>query len=350
MGAGLRVRRLLVVTVLETPPHRIEPARVIADKLSNAKAVAVATHVGGDGDGWGSACALAHHFGPAGVDVRLLAATPFPDRYRFILQEGQRLFAPEESGLEALRSADLQLVVDASEPGRLGDFAPFYEPERTIVIDHHAVASEHIEAAIELIDPVAAATAELVFDVLAQTDRPLGPAAANALYVGLVTDTGSFRYSNSTPHAHRVAAALIEAGADPEGLYRPLFATLTPADLGTLQAALSSLGRDPEYGISWAVIDAATSQRLGALEEHEGVIEHLRNLQGTEIAVLFRELASGEVKVSFRSTGPAGVANLARSFGGGGHEKAAGTTVSGKLADVVERVLAACRAGLAGPP
>ncbi len=80
------------------------------------------------------------------------------------------------------------------------------------------------------------------------------------------------------------------------------------------------------------------------------MIEHLRNLQGTEIAVLFRELASGEVKVSFRSTGPAGVANLARSFGGGGHEKAAGTTVSGKLADVVERVLAACRAGLAGPP
>ncbi len=174
------------------------------------------------------------------------------------------------------------------------------------------------------------------------------PSPRSALYVGLVTDTGSFRYSNTTPHAHRLAAALIQAGADPEALYRPLFATLSPAELATLQAALSSVRRDAEIGLTWAAVDAETSRRLGALDEYEGVIEHLRNLAGTEIAVLFRELPDGGVKVSFRSTGSANVAVLARSFGGGGHEKAAGATLTGALAETVERVLAAARETLGG--
>jgi len=277
-----------------------------------------------------------------------MAASPFPDRYRFLLPEGSRLWEPDEAGLEAFRLADVQLVVDASEPGRLGEFAPALSRDRTVVIDHHAVASEPIEAAVALIDPAAAATAELVFDVLVLNGRGIDARTASALYVGLVTDTGSFRYSNTTPHAHRLAAALIEAGADPEALYRPLFATLSPAELSTLQAALSSVWQDAEVGLTWAAVDAETSRRLGALDEYEGVIEHLRNLSGTEIAVLFRELPDGGVKVSFRSTGSANVAALARSFGGGGHEKAAGATLTGALADTVERVLAAARETLGG--
>ncbi|MGD8868418.1 MAG: bifunctional oligoribonuclease/PAP phosphatase NrnA [Gemmatimonadales bacterium] len=329
-------------------PHRLQPARLVADRLTGARSIAVATHLGGDGDGWGSACAVAHHFGTAGTEVRLLAASAFPDRYRFLLPKGARLWEPDEAGLRALRTADVQLVVDASEPGRLGDFAPDFSPERTVVIDHHAVASEHIETAVALIDPIAAATAELVYDVLALTDTRIGVPAARSLYVGVVTDTGSFRYSNTTPHCHRLAAKLIEAGADPEALYRPLFATLSPAELAILQTALAAVERDSEYGLTWAAVDADTSRRLGALDEYEGVIEHLRNLAGTEIAILFRELAEGGVKISFRSTGAADVAALAKSFGGGGHEKAAGATVSGEMSDVMERVLEASRTSLAG--
>lgn len=329
-------------------PHRLEPARLVADRLTEARSIAVATHLGGDGDGWGSACAIAHHFGATGTQVQLLAASPFPDRYRFLLPEGARLWEPDEAGLRTLGTADVQLVVDASEPGRLGDFAPGFNSKRTVVIDHHAVASEHIEAAVTLIDPIAAATAELVYDVLALTDTRIDVPTARALYVGLVTDTGSFRYSNTTPHCHRLAAALIEAGADPEALYRPLFATLSPTELATLQAALASVERDAEYGLTWAAVDAETSQRLGALDEYEGVIEHLRNLAGTEIAILFRELSEGgAVKISFRSTGAADVAALAKSFGGGGHEKAAGATVGGEMADVMQRVLEAARTSLA---
>jgi len=333
--------------LLEIPPHRLEPARLVFERLKDARSIALATHLGGDGDGWGSACAIAHHFGAAGTDVRLLAASPFPDRYRFLLPEGARLWEPDDAGLQALRSADVQVVVDANEPGRLGDFATAYTPERTVVIDHHAVSAEHIEAAVELIDAAASATAELVYDVLALADTAIDVPTARALYVGLVTDTGSFRYSNTSSYAHRLAATLIEAGVEPGALYRPLFATLTLTELATLQAALATVECDAECGLAWAAVDAGTSRRLGALDEYEGVIEHLRNLSGTEMAILFRGLADGEVKVSFRSTGSANVAALARSFGGGGHEKAAGATVKGDISEVMERVLGAARARLA---
>jgi len=332
--------------VFKTPPHRLDIARSVAERLKGAPAIAVATHVNGDGDGWGSACALAHHYGIRGSEVRLLAATPFPERYRFLLPEGVEPLAPDAAGVEALRSAAVQVVLDASEPSRLGAFADHFVRERTIVIDHHAVAVGEIEASLSLIDAGAAATAELLYDVLCQTGEPVGAPAAQALYVGLVTDTGSFRYSNATPQAHRTAAALIEAGADPESLYRPLFASLRPAELGTLRAALERMQHDEAHKLTWAVLDLDVSRRLGALEEYEGVLEHLRNRVGTEVAILVRELEAGRVKVSLRSSGPANVATVARSFGGGGHERAAGLVVSGNVDEVTDLILEACRSAV----
>lgn len=314
----------------------------MARRLLAAKAMAVSTHVGGDGDGWGSACALAHQFMPHGIDVRLLAATPMPQRFHFLLPDGLRTVGHAD-GVAALEAADVHVVVDASEASRLGEFAPYFEPERTLVIDHHPVAARPIAAHLQLVDPSAAATAELVYDILRQTDEEIEPGAARALYVGLVTDTGSFRYSNSSPRSHRVAAALIESGAEPGDLYRPLFATLTPADLGTLRVALERMEHDPDLGLAWTTLDAAVARRFGVLDEYEDVIEPLRNLGGNEIAVLLREPEPGVVKISLRSSGAADVADLARTFGGGGHQKAAGATVEGDLDAVTERVVEKCR-------
>lgn len=332
--------------MIETPAHRVEPAAAIARKLEEAHSIAVATHVGGDGDGWGSACAVAHHFGPRDVSVALLATSAYPNRFRFLLPDGLEPLIPDESGFQALRSAEVQLVVDVAERGRLGEFIQYYDPERTLVIDHHSVSSSPLSAALSLVDPEAASTTELVFDVFAQGTLPLSETTARALYVGLVTDTGSFRYSNTTPYAHRVAAALIEAGADPEALFRPLFANQTLSEVETIRAALTALQVDPELGLTWTVLERAALRRLGALEEYEGVIDHLRHIQGTEVALLFRELEGGTVKVSLRSSGLVNVAAIARRIGGGGHEKAAGATVAAPLNEVVYRVLAACRAAL----
>ncbi len=331
--------------MIQTPSHRLDSARRIAHRLEDADSIAIATHLGGDGDGWGSACAIAHHF--SDKDVRLLAGTPFADSFRFLLPEGVEPLPPDEIGFEALRRADVQLAVDTSERSRLGDFAALYELERTVVIDHHAVSNNEIAAAVTLVDSKAAATAELVYDVLVCSGRPIAPETARALYVGLVTDTGSFRYSNTSPRVHRLAAVLIESGVDPEALYGPLFATATTDELGVLSAALDGMRRDEKLGLTWAVLDRGIHLRFGPLDEYEGIIEHLRNLAGTEIAVLFREVDDGKVKVSLRSTGPADIASVARTFGGGGHVKAAGATISGDLAAVTERVLNECRSQLA---
>ncbi len=334
--------------MLETPPHRLEAARRIAQRLAAAQSIAVATHVGGDGDGWGSAAAVAHHFGTRGTDVRLLTSSPFPGSLEFLLPSGAELLTPGPSGIEALETAEIQLVVDVSEPSRLAEFALHYDRERTIVIDHHALTSQPIEASLTFVDSRAAATVELVYDVIAQTGEKLSLETARALYVGLVTDTGSFRYSNTSPHTHRLAATLIEAGANPETLYRPLFANQSAAELATLRAVLDGIEHDPAHGLTWASLAADVDQRFGGLDEYEGIIEHVRNLSGTEVAILFRQLPGGEIKVSFRSSGATNIGSLARSFGGGGHEKAAGATLTGELPEVIEEVLAACRALLAG--
>jgi phosphoesterase RecJ-like protein len=326
-------------------------ARRVADRLAGATTVAVATHVNGDGDGWGSACALAYHLRPRGIEVALLAATPYPDRFRFLLPPDLEPRLPDPEACDLLAAADVQVVVDASEVGRLGEFGPHYEPQRTVIIDHHAVASNPMSAALMFTDADAAATAELVYDTIAAAGDPLSPEIAQALYVGLVTDTGSFRYSNATPHAHRLAARLIEAGADPEALYGPLFANVSAAELATLDEALSRLHAEPGPGLTWTTIPLEVTRRHGRLEDYEVVIEHLRNLQGTRVAVLLRELEDGTVKVSLRSSGSVNVARVASEFGGGGHEKAAGAVIAGGLAEVSRRLLDACRRALrnAGP-
>lgn len=329
--------------MLEVPAHRLDSTRRIADRLRGASSIAVCTHVGGDGDGWGSACAIAFHFGAAGTDVRLLAASPYPERLRFLLPSWVDPLGPGEQGFESLRSAEVQVVVDASELGRLGAFATLYEPERTVVIDHHPVTASAIEATLTLVDPSAAATAELVYDVISCDGDGIVPGAALCLYVGLVMDTGSFRYSNTSARTHRLAAELIRAGVEPGEVYRPLFATATSAELGTIEAALAGLERDLEHGIAWTALPSDVAERFGALYEYEGIIDLVRNLQDTEVAVLVRDLGDGAVKVSLRATGPTDVASVARAFGGGGHEKAAGAVVEGELAEVTERIVEACR-------
>jgi phosphoesterase RecJ-like protein len=118
---------------------------------------------------------------------------------------------------------------------------------------------------------------------------------------------------------------------------------LTLSEVATLRAVLGALQRDSEAGITWSSVGAEVVSQVGSLDEYEGVIDHVRSIAGTEVAILFRELRGGQVKISFRSTGDADVASLARTFGGGGHAKAAGATVAGDLRAVRERVLGETR-------
>jgi phosphoesterase RecJ-like protein len=167
---------------------------------------------------------------------------------------------------------------------------------------------------------------------------------AEALYTAILTDTGGFRYSNTTPRAHVIAAQLIAIGVDPEHTYRRIYASLSPGRLQLLRDALDTLGVDAEFGLAWVSVSNEAMDRYGvSSDDLDGIVEHPRSVAGTRVALFFRDLGYGKVKVSFRSTGDVDVNALARQFGGGGHEKASGALITGNLDQVRDRVVTAAR-------
>jgi len=212
-----------------------------------------------------------------------------------------------------------------------------------MVIDHH-VATDEPAGEIMLDDTDACATAELIFDLATVLRLDITPAIAEALYTAILTDTGGFRYSNTTPRCHAIAAALLTCGVDPEEMYRRIYASVSTGRLYLLRDALHSLEHDAEHGISWISVTADALDRYEVSpEDLDGIVEHPRSIAGTRLALFFRDLGYGKVKVSFRSTGDVDVNRFAREFGGGGHAKASGALITGSLDAVRERVLAAAR-------
>jgi phosphoesterase RecJ-like protein len=332
---------------LTVPPARAQALGRIAGRLLAARRVVLTTHVNADGDGSGSEAAVAAWLEGRGVHCTIVNPTPFPEAFRFLLHRaGLAADLGSAQASEAIERADLFLVLDTSEPLRIGDLAPHVPRERCVVVDHHP-AGRAVAGDLALQDPEAAATGELVHDLVSVAGDALTPGVALAAYVALVSDTGSFRYGNTTPRAHAVAAALMATGIDPEDVYRRLFATAPRRRLDLLRGALAGLETDPELPIAWMAVPLTVAEGVGATsEDFEGLIEHVRSIEDTEVALLFRETPEGETKISFRSNGGTDVNRIARQFGGGGHVKAAGALVPGGLTDVVPRVLDAVRDAL----
>ena len=330
--------------LLAVPESRAFPLRRVLQRLLAARRVVLVTHVGADGDGSGSQAAIAAWLDVRGIDATIVNPTPFPDLFRFVLHRQDivaDLGSPEADA--ALAEADLFLVLDTSEPARVGELAGRLPPERTLVVDHHPAGTEVVgDTAVQ--DPSAGATGEMVYDLITLAGDPVPRASALGAYVAIVSDTGSFRYSNTTPRLHAVAAELLARGIDPEVVYRRLFATAPLRRLELLREALATLHTDAGARIAWMAVTHDTAERLGATgEDFDGLIEHVRSIEGTEVAMLFRETGEGTTKVSFRSNGAADVNRLARRFGGGGHVKAAGALIPGAIAEVASTVLAAAR-------
>jgi phosphoesterase RecJ-like protein len=232
--------------------------------------------------------------------------------------------------------------------GALADALPRLGAVR-VCIDHHAPRDPLGQ--LNLVDPQASSTAELVYRLLDALGAELAPAIAVPLYVGVAFDTGWFRYANTTREAHLVAADLCRYGVDTEDLYARLFATHTAARMRLWGGALSGLRVEAAGRLAWMVVDRALLSGTGATREDlEGLAEQGRQVEGVEMSILFREDGLEEVKVSFRSKGAIDVNEFAGRFGGGGHVNASGATLRLPLGEAVARVLAAATALLAGDP
>jgi bifunctional oligoribonuclease and PAP phosphatase NrnA len=217
-------------------------------------------------------------------------------------------------------------------------------------IDHHHDNTRF--GTVNLVAPEASSTAEIVYRLAKELGAEITPPIADALYTGLVTDTGKFMYENTSPEAHRMAAELIEAGVEPDQVHRRLYEDLPFRRLQLLQRALASVERHDDGSITMANLVKDDYVATGASEQDsEGVVDHMRAVEGTAVAVLVRELLSedrnGMRKVSLRATdGRVDVSRIAREFGGGGHPQAAGFSTSLPLAQLLERLRALVRGQL----
>jgi phosphoesterase RecJ-like protein len=206
------------------------------------------------------------------------------------------------------------------------------------------VSAGHLPDGPRYVDPQASATGELIFQLAVANGWPLTQPAARALYVAILTDTGAFRFSNTRPAVLRTAAALLETGLDPEQIYLDVYANASEGRARLLAETLQTLVVEPERGLAWVTVPPGALERLGATaDDLDGIVEVPRSISGIRMALLFREIAAGRVKVSLRSVGAVDVAAFSRPFGGGGHTKASGLSMEGSLADVQRRVLGAAR-------
>jgi bifunctional oligoribonuclease and PAP phosphatase NrnA len=333
--------------LLAVPRERREGLHQVLERLDRASTVVLTTHVNADGDGSGSEAALAAWLVDRGKRVAIANPTGFPDRFAYLLVDNVEVLEPGPAQDARVRDADLVVVLDTAEPRRIGRVAKHLPEGQVAVLDHHPPASGAIEGP-GVRDPAACATGELIYDLFAiAAEGPWTQPMAEGIYVAVETDTGSFRFSNTTPRTHVIAADLIRRGVDPEAVYRRIHAVMPLERIRMIRLSLETLTTDPDLPITWISIPREVTHDMEATaDDLDGVAEYARNIEGTEVAVTFRETRDGATKVSFRSNGGTDVNSIAREFGGGGHVKAAGALIAGPMDANRPRVLEAVRRAL----
>jgi bifunctional oligoribonuclease and PAP phosphatase NrnA len=310
----------------------------VAEALQRHDRFLVVTHENPDGDALGSMLALTLALRTLGKDTVMYLAgdSPLPGEYGFLELDDLRRELPDDLEERVL------VAVDCASERRIGpDAAPLSRAREVIDIDHHHDNTRF--GAVNLIVPDASSTAEIVRDVLAALGVPLTPAIAEPLYVGLVTDTGRFQYANTTPKALRLAAELVENGADVHGVFRHVYETVQFAKLKLLARALdhAQLYEGGRLVISYLVKDDYGA--VGAEEPYsEGIVDYLRSVEGSEMVALIREPPRDDGparRVSLRSShDEIDVSAIARRWGGGGHRQAAGFSADASIEEIAESI------------
>ncbi len=314
----------------------MDDVQTIASSIRAHDVFLVATHENPDGDALGSMLAVTLGLRTLGKDATMFLSgtAPTPDEYRFLVLEGLVRELPADVGERVL------LAVDCASERRIGpERAPVEQTKLVVNIDHHHDNSRFGD--LNLIVDDASSTAEIVRDVLRILDVPLSPPIAEALYVGLVTDTGRFQYTNTTPKAHRLAAELLEAGADVHGVFRHVYETVQFAKLKLLARALerAQLFEGGRLVVSFLLKDDFPA--VGAEEPFsEGIIDSLRAVELSEMVALIREPPRDDGpsrRVSLRSShDEIDVSAIAAKAGGGGHRQAAGFSSELPIAEIIE--------------
>lgn len=310
-----------------------ETTQNIVEAIRQSRTVLVVSHEGPDGDAVGSSLGMAAFLRAVGKQVTVHLADPVPELYRFLPGADQVVSTIPE------QDYDLAFVLDVGEFRRAGSqFCSYTRIGQTINLDHHLTCENF--GVYNLIDTEAAATGLLVWRVAADYGFTADYNTALCLYVAILTDTGSFRYSNANREAFEVAGLLMEQGGlNAWSVSEKLFESQPRKRLELLSRVLPTLEfvRNGQVASIAVTLDMYAATGTDA-ELTDGFVNYPRSVAGVEVAILFRQLEERRFKIGFRSKGTVNVALLAQGFGGGGHHNAAGGTVEGSL-DEVKRIV-----------
>ena len=319
-----------------------------AEALGRARSVVLTTHVKPDADALGSAAALRRWLVGAGKTVDVIVPTPASGKYAFLESGGAVKVAGRDVDLSAAEPPDLVVIVDTATWQQLDGMQPLVAESGApvLVIDHHRTVDPLADLA--LVDTDAAATVVIVHRLLVEAGVPIDRATAGYLFAGLVGDTDWFRLPNVSPETFRLAASLVEAGANPTEIHAHLHLGDSVAKLHLWGRALETL--HPALGDRATVmhLTRAMFRETGAdVGDTENLINQCMRVRGTRVGLMLVETEGDEVRVSLRCTPGLNVLEVAEQFGGGGHIRAAGARLTGPLDQVEARVLAAVDEALA---
>ncbi|MDQ6808561.1 MAG: bifunctional oligoribonuclease/PAP phosphatase NrnA [Verrucomicrobiota bacterium] len=299
--------------------------------------IVVLSHVRPDGDALGSQLALGLSLQELGKDVSIWNEDGMLEKYRFLAGSEKVTKPPAEP-----QEFDIVVALDTATQMRLGTSAEAIRSAKTwINIDHHPSNPRYGD--LVHIDPVAPATGQILFELLTAEQLPMNCAIAENLFVAISTDTGSFQYPNTTARTFEIGAELIKRGAEVGRLSQLLYENYPRRRIELLRELLGTMRIEASGRLASFSLSRRVAARLGVdPADNEGLIDHIRAIEGVVVAVFFEELADEKVRVSMRSKSDAvDVSAICQSFGGGGHKLASGARVRGTLSEVEERVLKA---------
>lgn len=293
----------------------------------------MASHVRLDGDALGSELAMYRMLANMGKEVVVYNEDEAPGNYRF-LPDCEKIVhhLPDPGGFE------VAVVLDCSELERIGKEAGRVGTMKQIInIDHH-VSNERF-GGLSYVDPEASSTGEMLYRLFSAAKVELAKDMATNLYAAILTDTGGFRYRNTSKDTLIASGKLVENGADPQWISENIYESNDPAKIELLSRALNTLSFDWDKKVGCITIMQRTLAETGSLMEHtEGLVDIPRSVRGIEVSILFVEMSDRYFKVSLRSKGKINVERIARAFGGGGHINAAACHLEGEI-DVVRRLV-----------
>ncbi len=296
----------------------------ILRQLRQADSFLITSHINPDGDAIGSVAAMGHLLQALGkTDIECVLSDPVTPLYS-TLPGTDRI----RQSLDTARAFDLAIILDVAQWERVGDAARYIAPAaKTIILDHHLEA--HPAGDMTFIDTSYAATGEIIVELFLEAGIPFSREAAECAYVAQVTDTGGYRFSNTSARSHRLAAVLVETGIDVAGINQRLYDVISEPRIELLKRVLERRAYCHDHRVASSYLESTDLIETGASgSDMEGLVNYMRNIEGVQIGILFREVDEQTSKVSFRSCEKFNSASFLRAFGGGGHAAAAGATLN----------------------